>query len=117
MEMKANIARLMNGDSKIKAFAAVTLTDGEDTFTIHDIKVIAGAKGPFMAMPSKMTTEGAYIDIAHPLSSDTRSKMENAVMAAYQEKMELAQQRREARQAMEDTENMASAPAPEPVMA
>ena len=72
-------------DSKLKAVASITI---DDWFVIHDIKVIEGAEGHFIAMPSRKTSEGEYKDIAHPINTETRQEVIEAVLDAF--KAELA---------------------------
>ena len=71
-------------DSKLKAVASVTL---DDCFVVHDIKVIEGAEGPFIAMPSRKTNDGEFKDIAHPLNTETREELRAAILAAYDEEL------------------------------
>lgn len=65
----------------MKAIVSVTI---DDEFVVHDIKVIEGEKGLFIAMPSRRSTDGEYRDIAHPINSTTRQKLQNMVMEAYE---------------------------------
>lgn len=65
----------------MKAVVSITL-DGE--FVVHDIKIIEGDKGLFIAMPSKRTADGEYKDIAHPINSSTRDAIQNAILECYQ---------------------------------
>lgn len=67
-------------DSKLKAVASITI---DDCFVIHDIKVIDGNDGPFIAMPSRKTSDGEFKDIAHPLNTETREDLKNAILSAY----------------------------------
>ena len=67
-------------DSKLKAVASVTF---DDCFVVHDIKVIEGTDGLFIAMPSRKTKEGEYKDIAHPINSETRKELSDMVLDAY----------------------------------
>lgn len=67
-------------DSKLKAVASITI---DDCFVIHDIKVIDGTDGYFVAMPSRKTSDGAYKDIAHPINSETRQTVIDAVLEAF----------------------------------
>ena len=67
-------------DGKMKAIVSITL---DDEFVVHDIKVIEGEKGLFIAMPSRKTTTGEYKDIAHPIRSDTREKLQNLILEHY----------------------------------
>ena len=69
-------------DSKLKAVASITI---DDCFVVHDIKVIEGTDGVFIAMPSRKTSEGEFKDIAHPLNTETREALKNAILAAYSE--------------------------------
>lgn len=68
-------------EGKMKAIVSVTI---DDEFVVHDIKVIEGEKGLFIAMPSRRSTDGEYRDIAHPINSTTRQKLQNMVMEAYE---------------------------------
>jgi stage V sporulation protein G len=68
-------------DGKMKAIVSITI---DDEFVIHDIKVIEGEKGLFIAMPSRKSTDGEYRDIAHPINSDTRTRIQNLILDAYQ---------------------------------
>ena len=72
-------------DGKMKAVASITI-NGE--FVVHDIKVIEGDKGYFVAMPSKKDGNGDYKDIAHPINTATRKTIQNAVLAKYNEVVE-----------------------------
>ena len=69
-------------DSKLRAVATITI---DDCFVVHDIKVIEGADGPFIAMPSRKTNDGEFKDIAHPLNTETREQLRDAILAAYHE--------------------------------
>ncbi len=69
-------------DSKLKAVASVTF---DDCFVVHDIKVISGNEGYFIAMPSKKTNEGEFRDIAHPIKTETREELIKSVLAAFEE--------------------------------
>ena len=68
-------------EGKIKAVVSITI---DDEFVIHDIKVIEGDKGLFIAMPSKKAADGEYRDIAHPINSDTRARIQNEILEKYQ---------------------------------
>lgn len=67
-------------DGKMKAVVSITF---DDEFVIHDIKVIEGEKGLFIAMPSRKTAEGEYRDIAHPISSTAREKIQEVILQGY----------------------------------
>ena len=73
------VHRIAN-EGKMKAVVSVTI-DGE--FVVHDIKVIDGDKGLFVAMPSRKASDGEYKDIAHPITSATRQLLQNAIIEAY----------------------------------
>lgn len=68
-------------DSKLKAVASITL---DDAIAIHDIKIVEGTDGCFVAMPSRKTQDGEYRDIAHPINAEARNTLISAVMAAYE---------------------------------
>lgn len=67
-------------DGKMKAIVSVTLND---MFVIHDVKVVEGQKGLFVAMPSRKTPSGEFRDIAHPINSSAREIIQSAVLEAY----------------------------------
>lgn len=69
-------------DSKLKAVASVTF---DDCFVVHDIKVIEGNEGCFIAMPSRKTADGEYKDVAHPIKTETREEIIKAVLSAFEE--------------------------------
>ncbi|MBE5870872.1 MAG: septation protein SpoVG [Lachnospiraceae bacterium] len=68
-------------EGKMKAVVSITL---ENEFVVHDIKVIEGEKGLFIAMPSKKTGNGEYRDVAHPINSATREKIQTMILEAYE---------------------------------
>lgn len=67
-------------EGKMKAIVSITI---DDEFVVHDIKVIEGDKGLFIAMPSKKATDGEYRDIAHPISQTTRENIQQIILEAY----------------------------------
>ncbi len=73
--------RKMTQDSKMKAIVSITI---DDEFVVHDIKVIEGEKGLFIAMPSKKATDGEYRDIAHPINSETRDRIQRIILDSYE---------------------------------
>ena len=73
--------RKISKEGRMKAVVSITL-DGE--FVVHDIKIIEGDKGLFIAMPSKRTVDGEYKDIAHPIKSSTRDAIQNVILDSYQ---------------------------------
>lgn len=77
--------RKISKEGKMKAVVSITL-DGE--FVVHDIKVIEGEKGLFIAMPSRRAGDGEYRDIAHPINSDTREMIQNVILERYEAVLE-----------------------------
>jgi len=73
--------RKISKESKMRAIVSITI---DDEFVVHDIKVIEGEKGLFIAMPSKKATDGEYRDIAHPINSATRESIQNIILDAYE---------------------------------
>lgn len=71
-------------DSRMKAIVSVTF---DNSFVVHDIKIIEGQDKLFTAMPSRKTPEGEYKDIAHPINSDMRTKLEEEILAKYQDEL------------------------------
>lgn len=71
----------VEGETKLKAYASVTL---DDDFVVHNIKVIEGKEGLFIAMPSRKTKSGEMKDVAHPINSEFRDKLQSAILEAYQ---------------------------------
>lgn len=68
-------------EGKLKAVASITI-DGE--FVVHDIKIIDGEKGLFIAMPSRKTNDGEYHDIAHPINSGTRERLQTLIVDEFE---------------------------------
>lgn len=73
--------RKITKEGKMKAIVSITL---DDEFVVHDIKVIEGEKGLFIAMPSKKASDGEYRDIAHPINSSTRELIQNIILENYE---------------------------------
>ena len=69
-------------EGKMRAVVSITI---DDEFVDHDIKVIEGEKGLFIAMPSRKASDGEYRDIAHPINSDTRDMIQKLILKAYEE--------------------------------
>ena len=69
-------------EGKMRAVVSITI---DNVFVVHDIKVIEGEKGLFIAMPSKKSADGEYRDIAHPINSETRSMLEEIILKSYEE--------------------------------
>lgn len=73
--------RKVTKEGKMKAIVSITL---DNEFVVHDIKVIEGEKGLFIAMPSRKATDGEYRDIAHPINSETRDKIQKIILDKYE---------------------------------
>lgn len=82
MEITDVRIRKVNGESKMKALASVTF---DHQFVVHEIRIIDGQNGMFIAMPSRKMSDGAYRDIAHPLDGATRQMIQEAVLRRYNE--------------------------------
>ena len=85
MEITDVRIRKINDEGKMKAVASVTF---DDEFVVHDIKIIDGQNGLFVAMPSRKMGEGDFRDIAHPLVSEMRNKIKDAIFNAYDKLLE-----------------------------
>ncbi len=77
--------RKIEKEGKMKAVVSITL---DDEFVVHDIKVIEGEKGLFIAMPSRRTADGEYRDIAHPINSETRERIQRIILDEYEKSLE-----------------------------
>ena len=73
--------RKIEKEGKMKAIVSITL---DNEFVIHDIKVIEGEKGLFIAMPSRKASDGEYRDIAHPINSETRERIQTIILEQYE---------------------------------
>lgn len=71
-------------EGKMKAVVSITI---DEEFVVHDIKVIEGEKGLFIAMPSRKATDGEYRDIAHPINSSTRERIQSIILEKFREVM------------------------------
>lgn len=76
------LRKVNNQDTRMKALVSITF---DDAFVIHDLRVIEGNTGLFVAMPSKRTPDGEFRDIAHPIHSDMRQHVQEEVMKVYEE--------------------------------
>ena len=74
--------RKVTKEGKLKAVVSITI---DNEFVVHDIKVIEGEKGLFIAMPSRKATDGEYRDIAHPINSETREKIQGIILQKYEQ--------------------------------
>ena len=77
--------RKITAEGRMKAVVSVTF---DDAFVVHDIKVIEGQDKLFTAMPSRKTPENEFKDIAHPINSEMRESLQNAILAKYEESLE-----------------------------
>ncbi|MBQ7668286.1 MAG: septation regulator SpoVG [Clostridia bacterium] len=80
MEITDIRVRKIDSNSKMKAIVSITI---DNEFVVHDIKVIESPTRLFIAMPSRQNKEGEYKDIAHPINSETREKLQTAILEAY----------------------------------
>lgn len=80
MEITDVRMRIVHTDGRMRAIASITM---DQEFVVHDIRVIDGNNGIFVAMPSKRTSDGEFRDIAHPITSGTREKIQDAVLREY----------------------------------
>lgn len=81
MEITDVRVRRVAKDGKMKAVVSITI---DNEFVVHDIKVIEGEKGMFIAMPSKKAADGEHRDIAHPINSGTRENIQKIILEAYE---------------------------------
>lgn len=81
MEITDVRVRKVSKEGKMKAVVSITL---DNEFVVHDIKVIEGDKGLFIAMPSRKAGDGEYRDIAHPINSETRDKIQRIILEKYE---------------------------------
>lgn len=77
--------RRVDKEGKMKAVVSITI---DDEFVVHDIKVIEGENGLFIAMPSRKASDGEYRDIAHPINSGTRESIQRSILEKYREILE-----------------------------
>lgn len=77
--------RKIESDSKMRAVASITI---DDEFVVHDIKIIDGEKGLFIAMPSRKIGDAEYKDIAHPINTEVRERMQTTILDAYHKMLE-----------------------------
>ena len=82
------VRKVVAKEGKLKAVVSITF---DDEFVVHDIKVLEGEKGLFIAMPSRKASDGEYRDIAHPITSGTREMIQKLILAKYEEAMEVAE--------------------------
>ena len=77
--------RKIETEGKLRAYVSITF---DDSFVVHDLRVIDGTKGMFVAMPSKRLPNGDHKDIAHPINTEIREKIQNAVLDVYNRELE-----------------------------
>ena len=75
------VRKVVAKEGKLKAIVSITI---DDEFVVHDIKVIEGEKGLFIAMPSRKAADGEYRDIAHPINSETRERIQSIILEKYE---------------------------------
>lgn len=85
MEITDVRVRHVSSEGKMKASVSITI---DNEFVVHDIKVIEGDRGMFIAMPSRKSGDGEYRDIAHPLNSETRNRLQEIILDAYEKSCE-----------------------------
>lgn len=86
MDISEVRVRKVNQAGKLKAYVTVTF---DDQFVVHNIKVIEGRDGDFIAMPSRQLANGEFKDVAHPISSEFREYLQRVVMEAYQKEVNM----------------------------
>ncbi len=72
--------RIVESESRLRGIVTITF---DDSFVVHDIRVIEGENGLFVAMPSKKIPNGTFIDVAHPIHAEMRKHIEESIIAAY----------------------------------
>lgn len=77
-----DVHKVEKEDSRMKGFASVVI---DDCFAVHDIRIIEGDNGLFIAMPSRVKSSGGYKDVAHPINQETRTMFADAILAKYNE--------------------------------
>ncbi|MHC2995179.1 MAG: septation regulator SpoVG [Candidatus Atribacteria bacterium] len=92
MEITDVRLRKIETEGKLRAYVSITF---DDSFVVHDLRVIDGNKGMFVAMPSKRLPNGDHKDIAHPINTEIREKIQNAVLDVYHKEAEAAPQYKE----------------------
>ncbi len=98
MEITDIRIRRVGAEGKLKAYVTVTF---DDCFVVHNVKVIEGKNGAFIAMPSRKTKAGDYKDVAHPINSEFRNTLQEKILEAYRKEPS-----EEESSVQEDTENL-----------
>lgn len=81
------VRKVVAKEGKLKAVVSITI---DEEFVVHDIKVIEGEKGLFIAMPSRKGADGEYRDIVHPINSETRERIQKLILEKYEAVMQKA---------------------------
>ena len=76
--------RKVEKEGKMRAVVSITI---DDQFVVHDIKIIEGDNGPFIAMPSRRSADGQFRDIAHPITCETRSELQKLILERYEKEL------------------------------
>jgi stage V sporulation protein G len=74
--------RKIDGQTRLRAVASITI---DDAFAVHELRIIEGKEGLFVAMPSRESNDGTFRDLAHPINAETRAMVEKAVLEKYNE--------------------------------
>ncbi|MDI3298444.1 MAG: septation regulator SpoVG [Bacillota bacterium] len=90
MEVTEVRVRRLNGQGRVRGSASVTF---DDAFVVHDIRIVEGEHGLFIAMPSRRTPAGQYLDVAHPITAAMRDRLQGAILAAFQAEEEVREVR------------------------
>ena len=85
MEITDIRIRRVEADGKLKAYVTVTF---DDSFVVHNVKVIEGKNGAFIAMPSRKTKTGEYKDVAHPINSEFRGRLQDRILEEYKSQVD-----------------------------
>ena len=104
MEITDVRLRKIETEGKLRAYVSITF---DDSFVVHDLRVIDGNKGMFVAMPSKRLPNGDHKDIAHPINTEIREKIQNAVLEVYRRELDEAPQDKAEAKAEEKEEEVA----------
>lgn len=103
-QIKATIHRVFDNGGSIKAVASLTIGGA---YAVHGLKVIGGANGDFVAMPNVKLKNGEYKDTFHPITAEARQEMNDAVMAAYEQKLaETEEENMEEQEGLDESENV-----------
>lgn len=74
--------RILNTNNRLKGVASITI---DDAFAVHELRIIEGREGLFVAMPSRKVSDGEFRDVAHPINLEAREELEKLVLAKYEE--------------------------------